>query len=387
MAHLEFFCVQNNSVPSTTSLKSISASTSNTTMEESEDESCQGATALLFSSNSKRKHTKKPHNTYTSSSDNKESATSENKGCAAGTKCNLNANAPEFVPRTSYNTNIINMSNRRLCPYAERNGICRYPVGECTYLHGDVCDLCTRPALHPYNEDLRKKHTQDCIKRHERDMEIAFAVARSKEKVCGICFEVVMQKWPDEQRFGILSSCNHCFCLTCIRKWRQSKQFDNKIIRSCPECRVSSDFVCPSPYWVDTKEEKEKVINKYKSALAKKDCKYFKHGRGNCPFGNKCFYRHCLENGKQVDVGPPPSSNNTNNLDFIGPPLLPQPIDFEIIQRLLLLERMRQFLPIDEIPDDMDINGLLVMLNSNEEDLSTESDDDDDVDFEYSDTE
>jgi hypothetical protein len=28
-------------------------------------------------------------------------------------------------------------------------------------------------------------------------------------------------------------------------------------------------------------------------------------GSGTCPFGNKCFYRHCLPDGKSVDVGEP----------------------------------------------------------------------------------
>jgi hypothetical protein len=72
---------------------------------------------------------------------------------------------------------------------------------------------------------------QECIRQHEQDMELSFAVARSKDKTCGVCFEVVMEKPPHEQRFGILPNCNHCFCLTCIRKWRQAKQFENKIIR------------------------------------------------------------------------------------------------------------------------------------------------------------
>lgn len=73
---------------------------------------------------------------------------------------------------------------------------------------------------------------QECIKQHEREMELAFAVARSKDKQCGVCFEVVVDKNPaSEQRFGILPNCNHCFCLACIRKWRQAKQFENKIIR------------------------------------------------------------------------------------------------------------------------------------------------------------
>jgi hypothetical protein len=37
--------------------------------------------------------------------------------------------------------------------------------------------------------------------------------------------------------------------------------------RACPECRVTSDFVCPSMYSVDTKEDQENLINDYKGAL------------------------------------------------------------------------------------------------------------------------
>ena len=36
---------------------------------------------------------------------------------------------------------------------------------------------------------------------------------------------------------------------------------------SCPECRVQSDFVCPSRYWCETKEEKQKLIEEYKKNL------------------------------------------------------------------------------------------------------------------------
>ncbi|XP_012282222.1 probable E3 ubiquitin-protein ligase makorin-1 isoform X2 [Orussus abietinus] len=196
-----------------------------------------------------------------------------------------------------------NLASEPLCPYAEASGICKKP--NCTYLHGDICELCGRAALHPHNEEHRKKHTNVCVKQHEVDMELSFAIQRSREKSCGVCFETIMEKASREQRFGILPNCNHCFCLTCIRKWRQAKQFDNKIIRACPECRVTSDFVCPSMYWVDTKEEKEKLILDYKGALSTKDCKYFNKGCGKCPFGNKCFYLHALPDGTRADVGPP----------------------------------------------------------------------------------
>ncbi|XP_026290271.1 probable E3 ubiquitin-protein ligase makorin-1 isoform X1 [Frankliniella occidentalis] len=207
----------------------------------------------------------------------------------------VNASAGNSLPPSQFTS---------LCPYAEA-GDCPYAEA-CTYLHGDTCEFCGNKCLHPTNEKQRKAHTDDCIKQHEREMELAFAVARSKDKQCGVCFEVVVDKNPaSEQRFGILPNCNHCFCLACIRKWRQAKQFENKIIRACPECRVTSDFVCPSMYWVDTKEEKDKLIMAYKDALSNKQCKYFKQGRGKCPFGNKCFYLHALTDGTKVDTGPP----------------------------------------------------------------------------------
>lgn len=65
---------------------------------------------------------------------------------------------PEFVPRKP--TVVEKKSSKKLCPYAERDGLCKYPPGECTYLHGNICELCAKPALHPDDEELRKKHTQ-----------------------------------------------------------------------------------------------------------------------------------------------------------------------------------------------------------------------------------
>ena len=43
-----------------------------------------------------------------------------------------------------------------LCPYAEATGCCKKI--NCPYLHGDICDMCSKPVLHPFNEELRKKH-------------------------------------------------------------------------------------------------------------------------------------------------------------------------------------------------------------------------------------
>ncbi|XP_045481431.1 probable E3 ubiquitin-protein ligase makorin-1 isoform X1 [Harmonia axyridis] len=250
-------------------------------------------------------------------------------------------NAPEFVPSQpkqpkSYaqavnpmddTPEFINLSQQSLCPYVSKEGFCRYPPGACSNLHGDMCDMCGKAVMHPFNEEQRKGHHQECVEQHEKDMELSFALARSKEKSCGVCFEVIMEKAVGEQRFGILPNCNHCFCLTCIRKWRQARQFENKIIRACPECRITSDFVCPSMYWVDTKEDKDKLIDDYKRALAKKDCKYFKKGSGKCPFGNKCFYLHAFPDGTKCDVGPPPRQRRRRNYDHS---------DFDVLQHVIL---------------------------------------------------
>jgi E3 ubiquitin-protein ligase makorin len=43
----------------------------------------------------------------------------------------------------------------------------------------------------------------------------------------------------------------------------------------------------------------------YSIYCSKKHCRYYKNGKGECPFGNKCFYLHALQNGKKIDVGPP----------------------------------------------------------------------------------
>ncbi|XP_034482768.1 probable E3 ubiquitin-protein ligase makorin-1 [Drosophila innubila] len=189
-----------------------------------------------------------------------------------------------------------------VCPYESP-----CPVGEyCPYrIHMELCEMCDQYCLHPTDQAQRKKHNRECLQQHEQAMELSFAIAQSKDKTCGICFDTIMEKAGREKRFGILPNCNHIFCLECIRTWRQAKQFEHKITRACPECRVCSDFVCPSAFWVETKEEKDKLLNDYRAALGAKDCKYFKKGEGKCPFGNKCFYKHALPNGEIVDVGLP----------------------------------------------------------------------------------
>lgn len=257
-------------------------------------------------------------------------------------------------------------SGQLLCPYSASR---ECPYGEdCEYAHGDICELCGLAVLHPGDKEQRAAHKKECLAQHERDMELSFAVARSRDKVCGICMDTVMEKEPpSEQRFGIMSDCTHCFCLSCIRKWRSSKQFDNKTIRSCPECRVQSDFVTPSKHWVETKDEKIKLIDGYKKALSQKPCKYFDQGRGECQFNDKCFYLHAYPDGSKAEPQPR-KPRRRRNADG----------DLDLLQRLLLWDFLQEredrleSLLLLELEDDL--TNLIL-------DFATDSDDDSDEEF------
>uniref|UniRef100_A0A9L0T1J6 E3 ubiquitin-protein ligase makorin-2 n=1 Tax=Equus caballus TaxID=9796 RepID=A0A9L0T1J6_HORSE len=195
-------------------------------------------------------------------------------------------------------------TEQQLCPYAAA-GECRFGDA-CVYLHGEVCEICRLQVLHPFDPEQRKAHEKICMSTFEHEMEKAFAFQASQDKVCSICMEVILEKASaSERRFGILSNCNHTYCLSCIRQWRCAKQFENPIIKSCPECRVISEFVIPSVYWVEDQNKKNELIEAFKQGMGKKACKYFEQGKGTCPFGSRCLYRHAYPDGRLAEPEKP----------------------------------------------------------------------------------
>ena len=108
-----------------------------------------------------------------------------------------------------------------LCPYGVHDGVCQ--LSDCQHLHGDVCDICHLMILHPFDETSREEHRKLCEKQFEEDLLVSFAMEASKDKICGICLEVVLEKENErERKFGILDCCNHIFCIGCILSWRQT---------------------------------------------------------------------------------------------------------------------------------------------------------------------
>lgn len=182
-------------------------------------------------------------------------------------------------------------------------------------------------------------------------------LVNSLTKTCGICLELVLHKNDNKsQMFGILPNCNHCFCFACIRRWRSSKDFDCTVSKGCPECRTWSDFVYRSKVWFENRDEKNEFIGKEKSWMQTIDCRYFRKGRGKCPFGNTCLYLHALPDGTKMDVGPPKPSRRqisaveTESVDYL---LIDDENDsfYRLVDLRAADEQLRQMLNFDEYLD------------------------------------
>jgi len=183
--------------------------------------------------------------------------------------------------------------------------------------------------------------------------EPATAPHRPLEPVeCGICFDA-----EPGAVYGLLSHCNCKFCLNCIRGWRKDGiqvSRDSEQVRLCPLCRTQSYFVIPSREHV-TGEAKDKLVDAYKTSLARKPCKHYHTNNKDCPFGLSCFYMHEPDGSKGI----PKTKRNVGrrNVNI-----------FERIQRQLL-------------EDYLDGNFALGFNRDYDSDLDYDFDDEDDLMF------
>ncbi|XP_057499408.1 putative RING-type E3 ubiquitin transferase C3H69 [Actinidia eriantha] len=192
-------------------------------------------------------------------------------------------------------------ADRPICSFAAA-GNC--PRGErCPHIHGNLCPSCRKHCLHPFRPQEREEHIKICEKKRNHLEALKF----SQEIECSVCLERVLSKpTAAERKFGLLSECDHPFCVSCIRNWRSSSPTSgmdvNSTLRACPICRKVSFFVIPSVIWYATKEEKQEIVDSYKSKLRSIDCKHFDFGNGSCPFGTSCFYKHAYCDGRLEEV-------------------------------------------------------------------------------------
>ncbi|XP_072537022.1 makorin, ring finger protein, 4 isoform X2 [Salminus brasiliensis] len=141
------------------------------------------------------------------------------------------------------------------------------------------------------------------------------AYHQSKDVLCGICMDKVYEKATEgERRFGILPNCSHAFCLGCIMKWRKTKEFQEEVIKACPQCRVKSSFYIPSKYWVCEGEAKAALIASFKEKSSKVKCTFFMR-HGCCPFASECIFSHELPPGHRPQRRPSRPKNVAESLD------------------------------------------------------------------------
>ncbi|KAL9354582.1 hypothetical protein Peur_052552 [Populus x canadensis] len=216
--------------------------------------------------------------------------------------------------------------DRPLCSF-DVAGDC--PHGDkCSFVHGDLCPTCGKHSLHPFQADEREEHVKSC----EKNQKFLVAVKRSEEIECSVCLDRVLSKpTAAERKFAVLPECNHPFCISCIRNWRNGSPASGMALRACPICRKTSHFVIPSLIWYSSKEEKQEIIDTYKARLRQIDCKHFNFGNGSCPFGINCFYKHTVMPGsytwkhhKPPPRRPPPRRRSNaghadSSFDYFGP--------------------------------------------------------------------
>ncbi|XP_036389562.1 makorin, ring finger protein, 4 [Megalops cyprinoides] len=141
------------------------------------------------------------------------------------------------------------------------------------------------------------------------------AYQQSKDMMCGICMDKVYEKpRAQERRFGILPNCSHAFCLGCIVTWRKTKDFQDDVIKACPQCRVKSSYYIPSKFWVSEGEPKQALITAFKNTTSKIRCNFFLRN-GCCPFKSECIYRHELPNGYRPRRRRSPPVTSTPSLE------------------------------------------------------------------------
>ncbi|EDO30911.1 predicted protein [Nematostella vectensis] len=297
------------------------------------------------------------------------------------------AEAPEFIPAEgacfqplSYSeaamTNVEIAANDGFTVEEAAETLCPYITAElcsnesaCPYIHLLKCDMCGEACMHPNDENQQKEHRRECLESHEKDMEHSFAIQRSENVTCAVCLDVVMSKpKQSERRFGILPNCIHAFCLECIRKWRKASHAEKKVVRACPICRTPSGYVVPSGVWVEEKAEKDKLIADYKSALGAKPCKYFREGKGTCPFGSSCFYKHAYPDGT-IAVEKPRKFNTADGVKLAQ--------RFSLWDFVEAEENDRMFDYLDDSDDDYDDYDSLERLEA----LMLWDDSDDDIFF------
>lgn len=77
-------------------------------------------------------------------------------GVSFAEKAGGNKGSDDEVPNVKNDEDSIRESFSQLCPFYMVSGNCQRST--CTYIHGDLCDMCQLACLHPTDENQRNSH-------------------------------------------------------------------------------------------------------------------------------------------------------------------------------------------------------------------------------------
>lgn len=141
----------------------------------------------------------------------------------------------------------------------------------------------------------------DKVVADEDEADAALQVAErlvSTDATCSVCLDRVLEE--PGRKFGLLTSCSHCFCLNCIREWRGSSDLPVETTRACPVCRTLSYYVIPSDRLITDPSRKRQLNAEYLAAQKSIACKHWNYGSGTCHFGSSCHYKHLNPDGSEA---------------------------------------------------------------------------------------
>ena len=156
------------------------------------------------------------------------------------------------------------VKKREVCRMFVLTNRCKFDTN-CMFLHTKDPEII-RMTICKFRTECRKIH---CQFGHEVEMNMLNEENNVSDDNCGICWENI---YTYKKRFGLLSNCDHKFCIACIRKHRQNIQLP-KINRSkCPLCRVPSFGYCSSKFFL-TGVNKQNEFDKSSQNRAKIMCR------------------------------------------------------------------------------------------------------------------
>jgi len=147
------------------------------------------------------------------------------------------------------------VKKREVCRMFVLTNRCKFATN-CMFLHTRDPEII-RMTICKYGADCRNIH---CQFGHEVEMNVQNEENGVTDDNCGICWENI---YTSKKRFGLLSNCDHKFCIACVRKHRQNDQLPKINRNKCPLCRVSSFGYCSSKFFltgIDKQNEFDKCV-------------------------------------------------------------------------------------------------------------------------------